>query len=74
MPTDVWQIEILLKNMFDNNKFYRYGTNKIFFKASNLFGRNVNNNISQEENLFRFFGETNRWNSHIKNIIKDRFR
>ena len=74
MPSDVWKIEILLKTMFDNNKFYRYGTNKIFFKASNLFGKNVNNNISQEENLFRFFGETNRWNSHIKNIIKDRFR
>jgi len=73
IPTDVWQIEILLKNIFDNNKFYRYGTNKVLFKASNIFGRNVNKKSSPEENLFRFFGETKRWNSNIKNLIKDRF-
>ena len=72
IPTDVWQIEILLKNIFDNNKFYRYGTNKVLFKASNIFGRNVNKISSPEENLFRFFGETKRWNSNIKNLIKDR--
>lgn len=73
MPSDVWRIELFLKNIFDNNRFYRYGTNKVFFKASNLFGRNTNKKISQEENLFRFFGETNHWNSHIKNLIKSKF-
>lgn len=74
IPTDVWHIELLFNNIFSNNKFYRYGTNKILFKASNLFGRNVNTKISPEENLFRFFGETNYWDSHIKNLIKDTFR
>lgn len=72
IPTNVWQIEMFLKFIFDNNKIYRYGTNKILFKASNLFGRNINTKISVEENLFRFFGETNHWNSHIKNLIKDK--
>jgi len=62
--------ELFLKQLFDNNKFYRYGTNKVLFRASNLFGRNVNKKNSPEENLFRFFGETNCWNSHIKNLIK----
>ena len=70
----VWFCELFLKQLFDNNKFYRYGTNKVLFKASNLFGRNVNKVMTQEENLFRFFGETNHWNSYIKNLIKDRFR
>ena len=74
IPTNVWQIEAFLKYIFDNNKLYRYGTNKILFKASNLFGKNVNKKNSPEENLFRFFGETNHWNSHIKYLIKDRFR
>ena len=37
------------------------GLIKFFFKASNLFGRNINKTISREENLFRFFGETNSW-------------
>lgn len=76
MPSDVWNIEGVLKNIFDNNKFYRYGTNKVLFKASNLFGRNIcyysqklGRKISPEENLFRFFGETEYWNSHIKNMI-----
>lgn len=73
IPSDVWQIEMLLKYIFDNNKIFRYGTNKVLFKASNLFGRNINNRISQEENLFRFFGETKYWNSHIKNLIKQTF-
>ena len=74
MPTDVWHIELFLKNLFDNNQYYRYGTNKIIFKASNLFGRNTNTKISPTENLVRFFGETNSWNSHIKNLIEDSFR
>jgi len=72
MPEDVWRMELFLKQLFDNNRFYRYGTNKVLFKASNLYGRNVNKKKSPEENLFRFFGETNHWNSHIKNLIKDR--
>tara|TARA_Y100000590_G_scaffold369946_1_gene431504 strand:- start:1461 stop:2318 length:858 start_codon:yes stop_codon:yes gene_type:complete len=74
MPHDVWRMELFLKNILDNNQIYRYGTNKVLFKASNLYGRNVNKKISPEENLFRFFGETNCWNSHIKNLIKDRLR
>ncbi len=61
-------IEIFFKNIFDNNKFYRYGTNKILFKASNLFGKNLNKKLSKEQNLFRFFGETENWNI-IKNLI-----
>lgn len=68
IPDDVWRLEIYLKNIYDNNIFYRWGSNKIFFKASNLFGKNINHKISREENLFRFFGETDKWND-LKNLI-----
>lgn len=69
IPHDVWRLEIYLKNIYDNNIFHRWGSNKILFKASNLFGKNINYKISKEENLIRFFGETNKWNE-IKNLIK----
>jgi len=74
IPSDVWRIELLFKNIFDNMQFYRYGTNKVLFKASNLFGKNINKKVSPEKNLFRFFGETKYWNSHIKNMIKEKFK
>lgn len=61
IPTNVWQLELTLKYIYDNYEFYRWGTDKILFKASNLFGRNINRNISPEENIERFFGETDQW-------------
>ena len=68
MPEDVWRIELFLKHIYDNNIFYRWGTNKILFKASNLFGKNINKQISQIENLERFFGETDHWKDIIRLI------
>jgi hypothetical protein len=62
LSEDVWRIEIQLKNLFDQNFFIRWGTNKLYFKASNIHGRNVNNNITVKENLKRFFGELEEWN------------
>ena len=61
LPSDVWRLEIALKSIFDNHQFYRWGTDKVMFGASNLFGRNVNTRISQQENLSRFFGESDGW-------------
>ena len=43
--------------MFENI----WGTNKILFRASNLFGRNINTKITPVQNLQRFFGETEYW-------------
>ena len=67
-PEDVWRMEMTLKQIYDNNVFYRWGTNKILFKASNLFGRNINRDLSPIQNLQRFFGETDNW-KEIVNII-----
>tara|TARA_B100001093_G_scaffold156923_1_gene149492 strand:- start:9081 stop:9911 length:831 start_codon:yes stop_codon:yes gene_type:complete len=61
IPHNVWHIELFLKAIFDKIPFIRWGTNKIIFKASNLFGKNTNQTISVTENLYRFFGETNDW-------------
>jgi len=70
LPDNVWDLEHALKYIFDNNSLNRLGTNKLFFKASNLHGRNINNTISIYENLHRFFGELDVWED-IKNIIKN---
>ena len=69
MPDTVWQMEIFLKNIYDNNVFYRWGSNKILFKASNLFGKNVNKHMLPIDNLKRFFGETENWKDIIRLII-----
>jgi hypothetical protein len=69
---DVWRIELQLKYIFDNNKFIRWGTNKVYFKASNLHGRNVNNTLSVEDNLKRFFGEIDEWNIIKQKVIKNK--
>jgi len=47
-------MELLLKYIFDNNRFYRYGTNKVLFKASNLYGRNVNKKNHQKKTYLDF--------------------
>jgi hypothetical protein len=70
LPENVWDLEHALKYIFDNNNINRWGTNKLFFKASNIHGRNINKKISIYENLQRFFGELDDWES-IKNIIKN---
>ena len=64
-----WRIEVFLMHIYNNNVFYRWGTNKILFRASNLFGRNINNRISQTENIGRFFNETPHWKDIIQLII-----
>jgi hypothetical protein len=69
LPTDVWQLELALKYIFDNNDLERWGINILFFKASNLHGRNINSSISPEENLARFFAELDDW-PNIVNLIK----
>ena len=69
IPNDVWRIEVFLMHIYNNNVFYRWGTNKILFRASNLFGRNINNRISQTENIGRFFNETPHWKDIIQLII-----
>ncbi len=61
IPHNVWHIELFLKAIFDKIQFIRWGTNKVLFKASNLFGKNTNQNLTVSENLYRFFGETNDW-------------
>ena len=70
LPENVWDLEHALKYIFDNNSINRWGTNKLFFKASNLHGRNINNKISIYENLQRFFGELDEW-ENIRIIIKN---
>lgn len=70
MPEDVWRIELTLKSLFDDNKFLRWGCNKLYFRASNLHGRNVNSVMTVEENLGRFFGELEAWNE-IKKVIAE---
>lgn len=72
LPENVWDLEHALKYIFDNdsNNIHRWGTNKLFFKATNIHGRNINNKISIYDNLHRFFGELDEW-ANIKNIIKD---
>ena len=69
LPDNVWDLEHALKYIFDNNNLNRIGTNKLFFKASNVHGRNINNTISIYENLQIFFGELDEWET-IKLIIK----
>lgn len=66
IPDNVWNMEIFLKNVYDNTTLYRWGCNKILFKASNLFGKNINKKNSVRENLYRFFGETTYWETIIK--------
>lgn len=61
LPQDVWRLELALKYILEQNEITRWGTNKLFFKASNLHGRNVNRKLTQEENLKRFFGELPEW-------------
>lgn len=73
MPDNVWGMEMLLKHIFDTNRIFRYDTNKLLFRASNLYGQNVDTRLSPEENLYRFFGETQHWDTTIKNIIKSSF-
>jgi hypothetical protein len=68
LPENVWDLEHALKYIFDNNNLNRIGTNKLFFKASNLHGRNINNKLNSHENLQNFFGELDDW-ENIKNII-----
>ena len=68
LPENVWDLEHALKYIFDTNMINRWGTNKLFFKASNLHGRNINHTISIYDNLYRFFGELNNWDE-IKQII-----
>ena len=68
LPENVWDLEHALKYIFDNNSLNRIGTNKLFFKASNLHGRNINNKINSHDNLQTFFGELDDW-ENIKNII-----
>lgn len=61
LPEDVWRIELTLKATLERNCVLRWGINKLYFKASNLHGRNVNRAMSVEENLKRFFGELPEW-------------
>lgn len=61
IPSDVWHMELFLKYVLDNSLIYRWGTNQVIFKASNLFGRNVNRTLTVHDNLKRFFGETSDW-------------
>lgn len=68
IPQDVWNMELYLNYQFQNIPFFRWGSNKVLFKASNLFGRNINRRMSVEDNLFRFFGELDKWNE-IKSLI-----
>ena len=68
IPNDVWSMELYLKNLLDNNMIYRWGTQKVLFGVSNLYGRNITKNLSVHDNLFRYFGETNFWED-IKKII-----
>ena len=70
LPENVWDLEHALKYIFDNekNNINRWGTNKLFFKASNIHGRNINNKISIHENLHRFFGELEDW-EEIQTLI-----
>jgi hypothetical protein len=69
LSNDVWRIELELKYIFDNNYYMRWGINRIYFKASNIHGKNINNKLSIEENLKRFFGELEEWN-----IIKTKLK
>ena len=69
LPDDVWGIEITLKNVFDNHYLIRWGINKLYFKASNIHGRNINQ-TPVEKNLGRFFGELPDWDK-IKLSIKN---
>ena len=69
LPHNVWNIEFTLKTIFDNNKLFRWGFDKEYFKASNLHGKNVNNRLSITDNLHRFFGELSEWET-IKIIIE----
>lgn len=55
LPTDAWNIELALKNLFDCNGFTRWGTECIIFKASNMNGINITKS-GLETNLRRFFG------------------
>ena len=71
LPNDIWGIELALKNIFDNkNFFYKWGTNKLLFKGSNLMGRNINRKMTPVNNLARFFGETEHWKDIIKLTIE----
>jgi hypothetical protein len=66
LPSDVWRLEIVLKKLFDTHQFFRWGTDKVLFGASNLFGRNVNARLSKQDNLSRFFGESDSWDAVLK--------
>lgn len=72
LPENVWDLEHTLKYIFDNDKnnISRWGTNKLFFKASNIHGRNINNKITVDDNLHRFFGELKVW-EEIQKLIKE---
>lgn len=68
LDEDVWQIEVQLKQLFDTNEIIRWGSDKIYFKASNIHGKNINRNLSLEDNLKRFFGDLETWNN-VKKIL-----
>lgn len=68
LPTDVWGIEFSLKYFFDKNYLIRWGCDKLYFKASNLHGKNTNKLLTAEDNLKRFFGELDAWDE-IKTLI-----
>ena len=69
LPQDVWGLELALKAIFDQHAITRWGIDKLYFKASNLYGSNVNTKLTQEDNLKRFFGELPSWEK-IRKMLK----
>ena len=70
LPEDVWNLEIYLKELFDSNKYYRWGIDKTLFKACNIHGRNRNTSPLLD-NLKRFFGDLDEWETRIKTDISN---
>lgn len=68
LPEDVWRIELTLKHILDTNVIPRWGMDQLYFKASNLHGKNTNTKLSVKENLKRFFGELSEWDDIQKMI------
>ena len=70
LPDDVWRIEVTLKGLLDTTPIHRWGFDRLYFKASNLHGKNTNKVLTPENNIKRFFGELESWDS-IANIVRE---
>lgn len=69
LASDIWQIESYLSQYFKQNKFIRWGMNKVMFGHLNIHGRNIMLEHERREELRKYFMDLNGWNPDIEEHI-----